>query len=374
LIRIAFSFITPIPATLTGLSSYADSLIAAFAERNSNRTIEFITNANPAIFEHINKTSTGNVKIIRLGGGRWINFKTWSIRAHIRASLMARRIGIDCLVSVTPVGSLIPFVDQLIIVHDVHDFDRQHKSFYHVLFSKILRHLSIRTSKGVICVSDTTLSDTIAELKSASPKFHVIKEASKYRPLSSDVARDEQPRSRFLFVANIERTKNAVCLLEALRRAQNRGLRIQVDWIGRDTSDIVGGWIRENGSLENFVPRGFVTDEELGNAYRDSIALVVPSLREGFCLPVLEAHSFGTPVIGSDIPILREVVGAGGIFFKTTDPDALLDALNLLSNDTALQRSLRQKALDNARLYSWDRSAEQLERFAAKCCAVDEHS
>jgi len=224
-------------------------------------------------------------------------------------------------------------------------------------------------AKGVVCVSETTFNDICSILRPTTSKFTVIKEASKYQPTNPNWVESETPSdSRFLFVANVEKTKNVVCLLEALRLAQGRGLSIQVDWIGRDPNYLVENWLREKGNLANFFPRGYVEDDELRVAYRDSLALVVPSLREGFCLPVLEAHSFGTPVIGSDIPILREVVGGGGIFFDASDPEALLRALMVMSSDVDLRLALRQQAIANARLYSWDRSARELSQFATKCC------
>lgn len=364
---IGFSFISPTPANLTGLSSYADSLIAAYSDEHSNQTIRFITNADPAIFEKINGIS--NVEFIRIGGSRRMPYKIWSIYAHFKANLLARFLNLHCLVSITPQGSFIPFVHQLIIVHDTYDLERQYQPLFHVVYSRMVRKLSIQVAKGVICVSETTLNDVLKLLKPPAYKFIVIKEASKYEPLALETYQcAKEPPSRFLFVANVERTKNVDCLLEALQLSQDRGLSIEVDWIGRDPSNIVGDWIRENGKLGNFFPHGYVTDEALRKCYKESTALIVPSLREGFCLPVLEAHSFGTPVISSDIPVLREVVGAGGMFFKMTDPEDLLNALRILSSDLVLLQSLRHKAIVNARLYSWARSAAQLERFAAERC------
>lgn len=339
-------------------------------ERHGGLTVQLITNADPAIFQSIAKRP--NLAIVKLAPHGWVPYKVWSIYAHCKASIVARLRGIRCLVSITPHGSFIPFVDQLIIVHDTYDLDRDFKSPFHVVYSRIIRKLSIYAAKAVVCVSDTTSNEVRRLLRVPAPKLSVIKEASKYSPTALDPPRaEDRPASRFLFVANVEKTKNAVCLLEALRLAQNRRLPIEVNWIGRDPSGIVEDWTRNNPRLANFFPLGYATDEALRKAYMECAALIVPSLKEGFCLPVIEAHSFGTPVIGSDIPILREVVGAGGIFFNPSDPEDLLNALNTFSSDAALRSSLQQKAAANARLYSWGRSAEQLERLAMARCRLE---
>ncbi len=367
--QIGFTFITPIPSTLTGLSSYADSLIAAFSERNPNSKIILITNADHFIFERIN--GRPNIEIIALSGNSRRVYKVWSIFAHIRASVIAKSMHIRCLVSITTQGSFIPIVPQLIVVHDNYDLDRQYRSAFHVLYSRVIRKWSFRVARGIICVSDATFSELCSFLHPGTSKTIVIKEASKYEPVVLEAAQESACfSSRFLFVANIEKTKNVEFLLETLRLAQNCAPSIEVDWIGRDPANIIQSWIRMNGRLRNFHPQGFVTDNELRNAYRTCTALVVPSLKEGFCLPVLEAHAFGTPVIASDIAILREVVGGGGIFFDLSDPASMLNALISISSDPGLRLSLRCKAIENAGLYSWSRSAEKLERFAEERCGV----
>jgi glycosyltransferase involved in cell wall biosynthesis len=267
-------------------------------------------------------------------------------------------------VSTTPQGSFLPIVDQLVVVHDTYDLERQFRSLSHVLYSRAVRWLSMQAASGVICVSEATLNDVRKLQNPNTSRFKVIKEASKYPPMRRDIdLTTRRSNGRFLFVANVERTKNVAVLLDALRLAERRQLPLQVEWIGRDSDNGVAEWIRVNGALTNFFPRGFVTNEELGEAYEMCIALIVPSFREGFCLPVLEAHSFGTPVIGSDIPILREVIGRGGIFFDPMNADALLQALCELSMNRNVLDSLRREAILNANSYSWHRAAEELEQF-----------
>jgi glycosyltransferase involved in cell wall biosynthesis len=181
----------------------------------------------------------------------------------------------------------------------------------------------------------------------------IIKEASKFAP---GVSTDLVAPLRFLFVANIQPTKNVECLLEALRRT---GGEVGVDWIGRDPAGIIKAWISRQGEPRGFRPMGSLSDADLCEAYRSAFAVIVPSWKEGFCLPVLEAHAFGVPVIASDIPILREIAGQGALFFDPRDPNGLVVAMRQLTSDAELRTRLSRAALANARLYSWDRAATE---------------
>jgi glycosyltransferase involved in cell wall biosynthesis len=365
---LGFSFITPIARRITGLSSYADSLIDAFARRHRFLSVKLITNVDRSVFERLGRNA--NVDIISIGYKTERLFRVWSIFASLQASLAARLAGVRCLVSITPQGSFLPFVDQLLTVHDTYDLDPVYTPPGALRYQRVMRALSALGAKGIICVSDSTLRDLRRLTRTSGCELGVIKEASKYEPVGFDGAPASAGSRRFLFVANITATKNPACLLEALRLAQSRGLPIEVDWVGRDSGDLVTAWLRLHGPLNNFHALGTVLDPMLRKAYQDAVALVVPSLKEGFCLPVLEAHSFGTPVIAADIPILREVAAEGGLFFNPADPEELLAAMMRLSSDDALRAALRERAIANARLYSWDRAEEELERFAAKCCGI----
>ena len=87
---------------------------------------------------------------------------------------------------------------------------------------------------------------------------------------------------------------------------------------------------------------------------------VLPSLEEGFGLPALEAMACGTPVITSNAGALPEVVGDAALQVDPLCIDEIGEAMrNLLSSDH-IRSDLRQKGLDRARLFTWERSAERI--------------
>lgn len=94
--------------------------------------------------------------------------------------------------------------------------------------------------------------------------------------------------------------------------------------------------------------------EQLLPVYQAATALVQPSLAEGFGLPALEAIACGCPVVASDIPPLREVLGPAGTFAAPGNFDELGRALLLLANDANLRTELRARGLEQAKTFSWD--------------------
>jgi glycosyltransferase involved in cell wall biosynthesis len=98
-------------------------------------------------------------------------------------------------------------------------------------------------------------------------------------------------------------------------------------------------------------------DDELNELYRQAQALVIPSLYEGFGLPVLEAMAQGCCVACSNQGSLPEVAGDAAVFFDPTEPDGIAAALERLCLDPTFHASLQQKGFERCKLFSWNRCA-----------------
>ncbi|TFC72417.1 glycosyltransferase family 1 protein [Cryobacterium sp. TMS1-20-1] len=109
---------------------------------------------------------------------------------------------------------------------------------------------------------------------------------------------------------------------------------------------------------------GFVSDSDLALILSRASVFVYPSQAEGFGLPLLEAMSFGTPVVHSDAPALVEVAGEAGQIVALNDaagyPERLAAAVARAVNDRELRAALRLRGLDRAKAYSWRDSAERV--------------
>jgi glycosyltransferase involved in cell wall biosynthesis len=109
---------------------------------------------------------------------------------------------------------------------------------------------------------------------------------------------------------------------------------------------------------------GYLADADLAVALERAALLVLPSLDEGFGLPLVEAFQFGTPVVHSDAPALLEVAADSGIVVERDDlesyPLRLAQAISSVITDPALTERLRYSGLDRSHAFSWRGSAEKV--------------
>ncbi|MBM0742397.1 glycosyltransferase family 4 protein [Phormidium sp. CLA17] len=102
----------------------------------------------------------------------------------------------------------------------------------------------------------------------------------------------------------------------------------------------------------------YVPYSELPKIIGQAIALVMPSLWEGFGLPVLEAMACGTPVITSNLSSLPEVTGEAALLVDPYSVDAIAQAMQAIAADPSLRTQLQQASLSRARQFNWTNTGE----------------
>jgi glycosyltransferase involved in cell wall biosynthesis len=103
---------------------------------------------------------------------------------------------------------------------------------------------------------------------------------------------------------------------------------------------------------------GALTTAELEGLYAVADCLVLPTLHEGFGLPVIEAMARSLPVACSDIPALREVAGEAALYFDPRDAAQIAAAIGELIGDPGTAARLRELGLERAAGFSWSAAAE----------------
>jgi glycosyltransferase involved in cell wall biosynthesis len=168
-----------------------------------------------------------------------------------------------------------------------------------------------------------------------------------------------------LFMGTLEPRKNVGVLLDAYERLLQRRPDLPpmvlagrttaagVIWLQRINSAPLAGRVRHI---------GYVDDEARENLYQSARVLVMPSLDEGFGLPVLEAMSAGIPVIVSARGSLPEVVQEAGAHVDPGDIDALAAAIERAVFDDSWSLHAAQSGLARARSFTWEESARTLHR------------
>jgi glycosyltransferase involved in cell wall biosynthesis len=182
--------------------------------------------------------------------------------------------------------------------------------------------------------------DSVAAVHLAAPDC--------YRPTGARQQRYLQ-QPYFLFVGTLEPRKNIPLLLEAWRDVR-RETAVDLILAGRRRSDFSP--IPDEPGLHVL---GEVSEARLPDLYSGAVALVYPSLYEGFGLPVLEAMQCGTCVISSRDPAIAEVAGNSAI--ATDSAASMTQAMKQLLSNPEMRSEYRERSLRRARDFSWARTA-----------------
>jgi len=177
-----------------------------------------------------------------------------------------------------------------------------------------------------------------------------------------------------LYVGRLEAHKGLQWFLKALSLIRNERKDIKIKAM------IVGSG-RERKNLETFAKRlnvsdivifaGRVSEEELPSYYAASDIFVIPSLYEGFGLPILEAQACGSPVIGSDCTAIAETIGLGGVVFEPNNEVSLKNEILRLVDDKQTYNKLVEKSLANVEKYRWQHVIDRIERILRDASSKD---
>ena len=218
---------------------------------------------------------------------------------------------------------------------------------------------SVRKAKAVIAVSQTTRTDLANWSPDLSNKLSVVYESSFF---SNNIERKaESPEPYVLFVGTFEPRKNLPRLLQAVRLIREQGeAPVRLILAGRD------GW---NTSVEQLISDCGLgatvkvirssSDQQLAELYQHCSFLVLPSIYEGFGLPLLEAMTFGKPILCSNAGALPEIAGNAALLVDPYDTQAIAAGLKRMLTDAPLRQRLSEHAQARAQEFSWDKAANE---------------
>jgi glycosyltransferase involved in cell wall biosynthesis len=230
---------------------------------------------------------------------------------------------------------------------------------YHL--DRLLMPRSLAIAKQIIAISASTGADIRNHFGDhIGEKVSVTTEGGTHMPPpfpSTHLKAMGIEKPFVLFVGSLEPRKNLPRLLQAFQCMLRRS--------GADILLVVAGatsWGRSSIAAEIAALRVMdrvlilqnLDDQMLSTLYQNALCLAAPSLLEGFCLPVVEAMSFGTPVLASASSAFPEVVGQGGLLVDPLSVSSISDALFRLVTDEGLRRDLGRLALQQSAAFSWE--------------------
>lgn len=226
---------------------------------------------------------------------------------------------------------------------------------------------SINKAIKILTISNSSKNDIIKEYKIAPERVTVthpgIKDFTSLRPRIYGM---NQLKNKYgigeryiLFVGTLQPRKNIVRLIEAFSKLSEKDLELVV--VGKK------GWLFEE-ILEKPKQLGIenrvmflenVGNEELPLLYKHAICMVLPSLYEGFGLPVLEAMKYECAVITSDVSSLPEAGGDACLYVNPEDTDDIAAKMSTVINDEKLRKDLIEKGKMQITKFNWENTARE---------------
>jgi len=334
----------------TGLGVYSEHCCAGLAERFD---LDLIAGSG--------KLPRGTVLLkapesIAIGHGK---FAWW------RRYLWARSLRIDSnrLVYTPTQHGLYSHPDQIITVHDLNYLHVRKFNYFpqiYIFFRFLLPRL-LKKCRALFTVSETTRQDLHRTYGYPLEKIYVVPNGVDTATFSPDPSKRAASNPYLMMVGGRHPIKN---VLEVLDMAEywKKSYRLVLASHGQGRYQrMIEQKVLDLGLSDRVEYKDYLTHNELISLYQGATALVYPSLIEGFGIPPIEALACGTPVIVSDIPVFREVLGDAGQFVKLGNPQSWGDAINSLSDSSTVQYHLTegQKVLSK---FTWSNAVDALER------------
>jgi glycosyltransferase involved in cell wall biosynthesis len=257
----------------------------------------------------------------------------------------------------------------VVTLHDMFVFhdDFSNAQFLRDKREKFKRYIN-QDWRAVITPSEYVAREVKQHCPELGNRIHVVPHGVDHIPRPQTVPRREIREPYFLFVGTLEIRKNVMRLLQAfaeLGDLPNHRL-VLVGGGGFGFEKILrqiqasprGGRIRQLGH----VPMG----ERLFGLFHHAEALVLPSLAEGFCIPLLEAMRADCPVLTATTSATGEVLGSAGVAVDPLDHQAIAHGMRQLAQDRDLRENLIQAGRARQAEFTWERAARETVRVYEK--------
>lgn len=228
---------------------------------------------------------------------------------------------------------------------------------------KLWGKFSIKKASKIITISQTSRNDIIKSYGVPESRVEVVYPGIKLVDGSSLTSQGMEKfgisKKYILFVGTLQPRKNVERLIEAFSKLKRADLELVI--VGRK------GWMYQDilNAPEKFDVADRVkfihdaSDQDLPNLYKNAEIFVLPSLYEGFGLPVLEAMQYGVPVITSNVSSLPEAGGDAALYVDPKSAKDITEKMEKLLSDESLRNEMIAKGKKQAAKFSWEKAAKQ---------------
>lgn len=245
-----------------------------------------------------------------------------------------------------------------------------------------IQRWSLRSAAAVITDSQSSKNDIVQYTGISDIKVHVVylaagEEFKKLEVRSKKlevISKYNLPAKFVLYVGDATWNKNLPNLIRAIQKI-NLTLVMAGKATAKQDFDRTNPWNYDLAAIEGLAKNdkriirlGFIPQEDLVMLYNAATVFAMPSIYEGFGLPVLEAMACGTPVVAAKGGSLAEVVGDAGLFVNPYDIDSITNGINEVFFTKKLQEKFSKKGLSQAGKFFWEKTAEQTTKVYEAVC------
>lgn len=219
-----------------------------------------------------------------------------------------------------------------------------------------------RRARRLVAISEYARAEAIELLAVPPERIQALPSGPGFMPPMEGGKAADGDRPYLLYVGALAASKNLPFLVEAYDRTTAEVALVLAGKPGDGYAELQAAMdgMRRRGDVTIL---GEVSDERLDSLYRGAVALVHPSLYEGFGFTPLEAMSRGCPVVASDIPALREIAGEGAALVPIERAEDWAAAIERIASDESWRNELRERGRVRVSGYSWDETARGLCRL-----------
>ena len=236
-------------------------------------------------------------------------------------------------------------------------------------YARYLMRRAARRADRILTVSAATAADLVQHLGVERQRIDVtwngVDDAFRRRLATAELDRELATlglsAGYFIFLGNPKPHKNLERVVRAFARLPRDARRLVCAGVplAGEAAASLRRWARELALGDRLVVLGRLAPERLPALVQGAVALVFPSLYEGFGLPLAEAMAAGTPVIASTTPALVEIAGGAAELVDPRDVLAIAAAMARLADDPERRRELTEAGLARSDAFRWEATAAQ---------------
>lgn len=344
----------------TGIGRYTKNLLKALIHLPDFKKYKFTLIVYKNLLEDIKKDLGDNFNYVAT------NIQHYSVQEQLFLPFILYRLNPD-LVHFTHFNKpILYFKKSVVTIHDLikhfftgKDTTTKNQFLYGIKHLGYLFLIKIIVKRNQIIVpSNFWRKYLIEKFKLNSSQVVTTHEAVDPTFLSTiDDRKSTTPKDYIIYTGNLYTHKNIKIILEALKELPEISLKIIC--ARSFFSDKLKRQISHMGIKNQVEFLGYLDDKEFKNVYQQALALVHPSLMEGFSLTGLEAMALNCPVISSNSSCLPEIYEKSVLYFDPNDSKDLVKKINELKGNLDLRQKLINLGQQQLKKYSWSKTAKE---------------